>query len=64
MERLNNQDNSYGISRPELEYQYKNSRDGTIIKSLTKESEIKWSRYLIEVGLAKIALSKQVQIIE
>lgn len=63
MEKLNNnQDENYGIERPHLEYQQHKSKDGTIVLSLTRESEIKWSKYLRDVGLAKIAMSSMIEL--
>ena len=42
--------------KPNLEYQEHLDSNGVIVRSLTPESEVKWSRYLHADRLAQIAI--------
>ena len=42
--------------KPNLEYQEHVDRNGVIVRSLTPESEVEWSRYLRADHLARMAI--------
>lgn len=42
--------------KPKLDYRERNGTYGELIRELTPESEIVWSRYLTELHLAKAAI--------